>query len=221
LGHVTIVPPKGLSVTASSVIASQNTQLEIEIQRSIVGPIKLPDTVPTLRIRDSILASTVDGSRTLAAVVANGSAVDVQSSTVFGTLQVRSLDAGNAILTGLTTSVRRQVGCLRFCFVPDASPTGRRYRCQPDLALETEPNTTAHAGIRLRIQPSFTSATYGDPGYAQLSEHCAPEIGGGAEDASEMGVFDHLKQPQREINLRSSLEEYLRFGLEAGVFFVS
>jgi hypothetical protein len=36
-----------------------------------------------------------------------------------------------------------------------------------------------------------------------------------------MGVFSYLKQPQREANLRTSLEEYLRFGLEAGIFFAS
>jgi hypothetical protein len=204
-----------------SVPATQNTQLEVEIQRSIVGPVRLPDSVPNLTIVDSIVASTADGSRTSAAVVANGAAANVRSSTIFGTFQARSIDASNSILTGLTTTVRRQVGCLRFCFVPDESPTGRRYRCQPDLAIESEDDAALHPGLRLRIQPSFTSAMFGDPGYAQLSENCAPEIGSGAEDGSEMGVFDYLKQPQREINLRSSLEEYLRFGLEAGVFFVS
>jgi hypothetical protein len=208
-------------VSPSTVTATQNVQLEIEIHRSILGPITLPETIPALRIQDSIVASTADGSRTAAAMAASGTSVEVQSCTVFGTLQARALDASNSILSGVVTTVRRQVGCLRFCFVPDESLTGRRYRCQPELAIEAEPNVALHAGMRLRIQPSFTSATYGEPGYAQLSEHCAAEIASGAEDASEMGVFDFLKQPQREVNLRSSLEEYLRFGLEAGVFFVS
>jgi hypothetical protein len=36
-----------------------------------------------------------------------------------------------------------------------------------------------------------------------------------------MGVFNQLKQPQREANLRTALEEYLRFGLEAGIFYVT
>ena len=34
-----------------------------------------------------------------------------------------------------------------------------------------------------------------------------------------MGAYHLLFQPQREANLRIRLEEYLRFGLEAGVFF--
>ena len=33
-----------------------------------------------------------------------------------------------------------------------------------------------------------------------------------------MGAFEFLKQPQREANLRDALDEYLRFGLEAGPF---
>jgi hypothetical protein len=36
-----------------------------------------------------------------------------------------------------------------------------------------------------------------------------------------MGAFDFLKEPQRLDNLRASLEEYLRFTLEAGIFFVT
>jgi len=34
-----------------------------------------------------------------------------------------------------------------------------------------------------------------------------------------MGVYHHLHRPQRETNLRLRLDEYLRVGLEAGVFF--
>jgi hypothetical protein len=75
--------------------------------------------------------------------------------------------------------------------------------------------------IQIQLTPLFTSRDYGDPAYGQLSQQCAEEIRTGAEDGSEMGVFSHLKQPQREANLRVALEEYLRFGLEAGIFFVT
>jgi hypothetical protein len=34
-----------------------------------------------------------------------------------------------------------------------------------------------------------------------------------------MGAFHDLFQPQRETNLKVRLEEYLRFGLEAGSFY--
>jgi hypothetical protein len=72
-----------------------------------------------------------------------------------------------------------------------------------------------------RLQPTFTSERYGDPGYAQLSQNCANELRTGAEDGAEMGTFNSLKQPQREANLQANLEEYLRFGLEAGIFYAT
>ena len=76
--------------------------------------------------------------------------------------------------------------------------------------------------IRLaRLRPRFTSTHYGDPAYGQLALNCADEIRTGAEDGSEMGVFQQLYQPQRETNLRLVLEEYLRFGLEAGILYVT
>jgi hypothetical protein len=84
------------------------------------------------------------------------------------------------------------------------------YRCQP---AELEEAT--------RLRPIFTSLRYGDAGYCQLSQLCAVEIREGADDQAEMGAFHDLYQPQREANLNSSLGEYLRFGLEAGVFFAS
>jgi hypothetical protein len=36
-----------------------------------------------------------------------------------------------------------------------------------------------------------------------------------------MGAFHHLFQPQRETNLRVRLDEYLRAGLQAGIFYES
>jgi hypothetical protein len=36
-----------------------------------------------------------------------------------------------------------------------------------------------------------------------------------------MGAFNHLKGALREANLRQVLREYLRFGLEAGIFYVT
>jgi hypothetical protein len=69
--------------------------------------------------------------------------------------------------------------------------------------------------------PHFTSLRYGDPGYAQLQRATGREIREGASDEGEMGVMHALYQPMREANLRIRLEEYLRFGLHAGVFCVT
>jgi hypothetical protein len=48
-----------------------------------------------------------------------------------------------------------------------------------------------------------------------------PLICQGADDRAEMGAFHNLFQAQRQNNLSQRLVEYLRFGLEAGVFFAS
>jgi hypothetical protein len=115
----------------------------------------------------------------------------------------------------------RQAGCVRFCYLPAASVTPRRYRCQPDLALQGIADPAAANAIRLRIKPAFTSHEYGQPGYAQLKLTVPSEITEGADDGAEMGAFRFLQQPQREANIRASLDEYLRFGLEAGIFFAT
>jgi hypothetical protein len=69
--------------------------------------------------------------------------------------------------------------------------------------------------------PHFTSLRYGDPGYAQLRSATARVIREGADGGGEIGVTHPLYQPQRETNLRIRLDEYLRFGLAAGIFYVT
>jgi len=162
-----------------------------------------------------------------------GPKTSLERVTIFGTTYVRELAlASETIFTGTVTAQRRQAGCTRLSFVPKGSQVPRRYRCQPDLALADYAQKTGkssaddltdaqRAAVLARLTPTFTSERYGDPAYAQLSRTCAQEIRTGAEDGSEMGAFNHLKQPQRDANLRASLEEYLRFGLEAGIFYVT
>ena len=104
----------------------------------------------------------------------------------------------------------------------------RRYRCQPDLAVEqaideakrhppAAPEADIRANVEQSIVPMFTSERYGDPPYAQLHRCCPEEIRTGAEDGSEMGVFAHLQQAQRERDLLTRMDEYLPFGLVAGI----
>lgn len=233
LAHCTLVPEKGghtergsLTVSPSMLPGGRNSGLHIKVERSICGPIDLRDSpVPQLVIVDSVVEAAghnadpaIDGLGT--AIYAPDTAVDVQMSTVFGESEMRSLEAGNSIFTGKLDAHRTQVGCVRFSSVPDGSRTPRRYACQPDLALK-DAGAAEKTGILLRLGPAFTSTRYGHPAYAQLGRTCAEEISTGAEDGSEMGVFSHLKQPQREANIRTTLEEYLPFGLEAGILYVT
>jgi hypothetical protein len=72
-----------------------------------------------------------------------------------------------------------------------------------------------------RIVPTFTSVRPADPAFGQLGADCPPEILTGSEQEGEMGAFGFLGQHRRRANLTSQLDTYLRFGLEAGLFFVT
>jgi hypothetical protein len=69
--------------------------------------------------------------------------------------------------------------------------------------------------------PSHTSLRYGDPGYMQLRRSTHVAVRTGASDEGSMGVTHELHEPQRETNLRVRLDEYLRYGLEAGFFYAT
>jgi hypothetical protein len=210
LSHCTLIPDKG-----GLEVSSKNERLKIRLKRVISGRVKLADSVPELFAEESVI-DHAPGE----AIAAPGSRVELQKCTVLGGIGARQFEAGNSICTERVTIERRQTGCMRFCYVQSNSKTPRRFRCQPDLALEGVP-AAQQAAITARLVPSFNSPQYGAPAYAQLSHACAAEIRTGAEDGSEMGVFSFLKQPQRDANLRTSLDEYLCFGLEAGLIFVT
>jgi hypothetical protein len=211
LHHSTLAPPAGALVVQAS-----NEDLRVRLVQSISGAIHLPASVPRLEVEDSI----VDGSGA-PAIQATGARADLQASTFVGQVHVRQLEAGNSIFFEKVTAIMRQAGCVRFSFVPETSITPRRYRCQPDLALQHVVGAAAQDAIRDRIKPAFTSDEYGQPGYAQLNLTVPAEVTTGADDGAEMGAFRFLQQPQRAANLEASLDEYLRFGLETGIFFVT
>lgn len=215
--HCTIAPPAGaLRVNPSGNKTTENDQLSIALQRCILGTVVLPESVPALHCTDCIIAPSSGP-----AIQAPGSQATLNTSTVTGQVYVQSLEASETIFTSLVHVERRQTGCVRFSHVPGGSRTPRRYHCQPDLALKdiTDPNQTHR--LRAYLTPIFTSDDYGNPGYMQLDQAVAEEIATGAEDGAEMGAFNHLKQALRTANLRQALKEYLRFGLEAGIFYVN
>ena len=213
----------------------------VRIEHSIVGSIQVnedqvrADPIPIL-IGDSILDATSDEREALGAPgrpVAHA-VLTILDCTVFGEVLTHAIElAENSIFTGCLSVARRQLGCMRFCYVPEGCRTPRRYHCQPDLAEQAISEKLKAAGAdktaieaarareRDRVRPRFNSARYGRPAYAQLAERCAEEIKRGADDESEMGVFHDLFNPQREANLRARLDEYSPAGMNAGIIFVT
>ena len=140
-----------------------------------------------------------------------GPATGLARCTVLGPAHVASVaTVTDSLLLWPLTCERRQVGCVRFSLVTPGSLTPRRYRCVPPEG-STGPVVT----------PVFTSVQYGDPGYCQLQRSSPDQIWRGASDGAEMGAFHELFEPQRETNLLVALDEYLRFALQAGIFYAT
>ena len=214
ISHSTINSGGGLTVQSSG--GDTNHALAVNLYRSICGPISFdPNSPAQLNTVDTIISSGPASASTDPAINVPGATSSISTTTVFGTTNSFILSASDSLFTGKATATRKQTGCVRFSFVPVGSQTAQRYRCQPDLALTGVP-ASAQDPIIARLSPQFTSVDIGQPGYAQLSAACPPEITTSADNGAEMGAFNFLQQPQRATNLQTALEEYLRFGLEAG-----
>jgi hypothetical protein len=228
LVHCTLVP--GLTLATDRTPQSPDAPsitidapgVTLEIDHSIVGGLRVHQDA-VARISDSIVDAT-DQTRVAYAAPDGASAggeLSVVAGTVIGKVHARILRlVSNSILAARlgagdawrfpVQAERRQEGCVRFSYVPPGSRTPRRHACQP-----------ASVADATRVQPMFTSSRYGHPAYCQLALRGVPELRTGSDDDSEMGAYHGLYAPQRETNVTVRLEEYLRFGLEAGILYAS
>jgi hypothetical protein len=227
LGRLTIVDctlAPGLVLNSQGGLYSQTTPsvtakktgsaLQVKIARSIVGPVHLPQEIDSLTISDSIIDAPVPDTGDQAPAIAGdasgkkpGLPVRLERVTVFGKVYVREMRlAEDVLFTSPVKAVRPDIGVLHNCYMPKSSD---KFRCENCLSGSDA------------LLPAFTSRRYGDPGYAQLSLACPAKIRTGGTLGAEIGVFHRLRQPQREAALLAQLEEYLRFGLEAGLIYVT
>jgi len=193
----------GADGTGGRIAVTGNPRLSVRLIRAVLAGADLAGT-PALSLTDTLL---YDQGRALDAAEAR---TEIEGCTVLGRVAVRILTVGNSILYGHVETRHVQQGCARFSYLPADSRVPRRYRCQP-----------AGDGSGAPVVPTFTSTRPIDPGFGQLAVGCPAQITNGADDEGEMGVYHFLGQPVRLANLASQLEVYLRFGLEAGVFFAT
>jgi hypothetical protein len=232
LTHTTLIPDEKCdSIVWAPQGDDHGLNLEVLVTDSIVGWVNLPADTRTFRVTDSLIAGcagipVTERAQLTAGKAAYGPPTTFTNTTVLGPVYVREIpQAVNVIFREAVTTQRRQVGSIRFSYVPHASTeqTPRLFRCQPVLALEGLGHDDPAAWQRTlaRLQPVFTSTDYGHPGYGQLSLWCPSEIRQGGEGDTEMGAFHQLHQPQRQHNVRAALDEYLGVDFEAGVFYVT
>jgi len=219
LRHCTLVPGSSLDTNGtllpSLVVDSPNTSIEID--RCILGGI-VTHRDAEVTIEGSIVDATEETFFAYAGTSATefGAPLKITNSTVIGRVRTGIMRlASNSIFLAAAPAgeapvlaERRQEGCVRFSYLSRGARVPPRYHCQP----ESEDSL---------IRPQFTSTHYRDPVYCQLSIFCPSEIREGADDEASMGAFHDLYEPLREARLRGRLEEYLRFGLEAGIFYVT
>ncbi len=223
LSHCTLVPYDEQREEGPAALLCEATDTTIEIDSTITGRIAV-----TGNAHVSISSSIVDaghpnrlaygGPPSFPARNAELDTLSLKNCTIIGRVHTSILQlASNTIFyahqgereAAPVEVERRQEGCVRYSYIPPGSRVPlSRYRCQPEPGAEM-------------VAPHFTSRHYGNAGYGQLTLNTGDTIRRGADDGAETGAFHDLFQPQRASNLSLRLNEYLRFGFEVGVLFMT
>ena len=220
--HCTLLPTASpaIDTVAAQPIQSrliiETTGTSIIINNSITGAL-ITNENTKCEITDCIIDATNKEDWAYKGLVEYGGELTIKNTTIIGRVATTIFSlASNTIflsgeIAGAPVSVKRtQEGCVRFSYVPLNSIVPKKYQCQPVNMTDAS-----------RVTPIFNSLHIADASYGQLNDHCAKEILEGADNESEMGAYCQLYQTQRVASLRKKLNEYLRFGLEAGIFFGS
>jgi hypothetical protein len=218
--HCTLVPGWALQCDCNPKrpgepsVTLSGTRAALRIEHSIVGPISVTSPMPrsepsSVSLCDSILDATGFDRVALGAPDEMVAHVEARFArcTVIGEVQAHAIaHAEDSIFAGKVRVLRRQHGCMRFCYVAAGSRTPRRFHCLPD---------------KKPLKPQFMSTRYGSVDYMRLTDGCSVEIRTGASDRSAMGAWHDLYEPQREANLAMRLEENVPAGVDAGIIFAS
>lgn len=224
--HCTLVPGRTLRLNGDPAdpafvsLSVQAAGTELRVERSVTGAVRAVLDA-RVRIADSVLDATAADRWAYAGPGAApggwGAPLRLENVTVVGRVRADALElvsntlflADGSAADRPVEARRTQEGCIRFSYVPPGSRTPRRFQCRPAAGEQDA-----------AVRPAPLSTRLADPAYALLPAHASPAVRRGADDEGEMGALHLAHLPRREAHLRTRLEEYLRFGLEAGVFFI-
>ena len=225
LRHCTLVPGRSLTVLGSPLLPGAVSLViahpfaTLRLEHCIVGALQV-DSAAQADISDSIVDAGAPSNVAYEGLAGSaGAPLRMRECTLSGKVHAQVLEhVSNSILLAASAAAdpwpapvwaaRTQQGCVRFCWLPSDSIAPQRHRCLP---------STEHP----QVLPQFNSLRFGDAAYAQLRAATSVHIRQGADDEGEIGVMHAQAQPQREANLRVRLDEYLRFGLQAGIFYAT
>jgi len=151
-------------------------------------------------------------------LASGGPDLSVTGSTVIGKVRARTITlASDSIFHARLGDAdpwqapvwasRRQAGCVRFCWLPANSITPWQYECLPP----SQATGDAYA-------PHFVTTRYGHPSYCLLSGDCPAAVWAGADNGSQLGVYQQAQETEAVRNVQIRAPEYLPARLEAGVF---
>jgi len=191
--------PRNAIPTVRLIIAGASDLLEID--RCVLGPIEeslgahTQCATGTVRISDSIVrgGQTIDGN-VMPAFRGRHSTLEVSRSTLYGNVEAARYFIENSIVQGTVSAQDQQGSCIRYSAADEAPtiPLAQPYRC---VAGPIASGT-------------FVSRRFGDPGLAQLSELAPESIRRGAENTSEMGVFNRTLDAIKRDDLTYKLSEF-------------
>ncbi|WP_047487170.1 hypothetical protein [Terriglobus sp. TAA 43] len=208
--------PRDPSIT----VHSEGTSLTM--QSTLAGPLAVVDSA-TVMLCEVLLDAGSPCCIAYAGEVPSqqGGDLQIENSTVIGKVRARTMPlASNSIFrsrlarndswAAAVWAGRTQTGCVRFCSLPFASITPRRYKCLPTSA--------ANEGA---LAPMFASLRYGHPAYGLLSTWTPLAIWHGADDGGQIGVMHGIQETEAVQNTQLRIPEYLPAGMEAGIFLVT
>ncbi len=227
LTDCTLVPGRSLDAYGEPAFAGEPsvngsaTGASICINRVITGPIALPASC-SVRILNSIVDAGSPYCPAYAGpdLASPGAALHVEDSTVIGRVWTTLMSlASNTIFYARLArrdpwkapvwASRRQSGCVRFCWLPFNSITPQRYEClPPDAASEGA------------LLPQFITRRFLQPGYCLLAGTVPLAIWKGADNGSQIGVYQQLQETEAVTNVQIRSAEYLPANLERGVFLI-
>ena len=187
-----------------------NSSTEVYVNHSIMAGIQC-NSESDIRIENSIIDVMNPEAKAITGLENQLPVLTIKNTTIRGEVDAKMIRlAENSIFISLLHTEFLQKGCVRYSYILPESVTPRTFHCYP-AAGEDEAT----------IQPFFNTTEFGKPEYFQLNQLSHHVFLTGADDGAEIGVYHNLYQPQKEKNLRTRLNEYMRFGMEAGIFYAS
>jgi hypothetical protein len=226
LTDCTLVPGHGLLPDGTplhpgepSVLVNAKGGASLQLTRVISGPIAAGEGGST-----SVSGSVLDATSPYYVAHAGpdlasaGPDLTITGSTVIGKVRARTIALASSSIfharlgdtdpwTAPVWASRRQAGCVRFCWLPPGSIAPRRYSClPPEQAAED------------LLAPQFMTTRYGRGAYCLLAGDCPIAIWTGADNGSQLGVYQQAQETEAVRNVQIRMPEYLPARLEAGVF---